>query len=281
MKKPFPKNIFIVWYQGYDAIPKNIFKQNLNNWQLLNPNWNVKLLDNNDLIKSCKKYSKKCLETYNSFKLLHMKIDFARYVHLYLYGGIYIDMDCYAFRSLEHSDIIFNLINNYEHNPKYTHLLGLSTLNLDPFESFIFCGSTKCINNAIMLANQKNSCLKKLIDNIILNNSPQFISNYINNYSNIQNITGPLMLNKFIQNYSTNYLNEIIYYFPSYVFEPNIPFGLSDITDFTIAIHKFEMSWISNDLKNIMSLYFKIKPNLIIIIIIILIFFLKKKYFYG
>ena len=45
----FNKNIFICWFQGkshLDNYHKSIiFNENIQNWQLLNPSWNVYLID--------------------------------------------------------------------------------------------------------------------------------------------------------------------------------------------------------------------------------------------
>ena len=49
----FIKKIAIVWFQGEQNIPKSIFKENLRNWRLLNPDWQVDLVDESMLKKAC------------------------------------------------------------------------------------------------------------------------------------------------------------------------------------------------------------------------------------
>jgi mannosyltransferase OCH1-like enzyme len=272
MKRTFPKIISIVWLQGIENIPKNIFKQNLKNWKLLNPDWSINLLDDNDLRQACKLYSTDCLKVYDSFDLIHLKIDFARYVLLYNTCTMYIDMDCYALRSLDDSPEFNQLIDKYI-NKDSDNIIGLSTVNINSFESYMFIGQNKTINNAIMISSPQNPVIKNLIDNIIKTNINNQSNPRTSNYSDIQNTTGPVFINKFFYNFIKNpNLNCHIELFPHYIFEPAQPFGLCDITDSTIAIHKFEMSWISNNLKNLMKFYFKIKPLLIVIPIIIIIY---------
>ena len=63
--KQFQKNIFIVWYQTDISSLKPIFKNNIKNWQLLNPKWKVQLINCNDLRNACKQFSESCLKTYD------------------------------------------------------------------------------------------------------------------------------------------------------------------------------------------------------------------------
>lgn len=251
----FLKKIAIVWFQGEDNIPKTIFKENLRNWRLLNPEWQVDLVDETMLKQACKNYSKECLDTFNSFDLLHMKIDFARYVLLYNDYSMYVDMDMYALRSLDNSEIMSQFIKSADHQD----VLGLSTVNLGDFESLLFTGKRYCINNAVMMASHKNPIIKELIDTILRNHKKKELD-LRSNYYKIQNITGPSFINKFFKNRTKH-----VTIFPHYLFEPTQPFGDSDIREQTVAIHKFEMSWISDSLKNVMACYFRFKPVLLVL----------------
>src|ERR1044071_2099308 len=98
----FPRIIHQIWFQGCDKV-KPLYKQNMRNWQLLNPEWHYKCHDENSLRTLCYKYSKDAGEAFDSFKFLHQKVDFGRYVLLFLIGGIYVDFDCYPLRSLDSS----------------------------------------------------------------------------------------------------------------------------------------------------------------------------------
>lgn len=258
----FIKKIAIVWFQGEQNIPKAIFKENLRNWRLLNPDWQVDLVDESMLKKACRNYSKECLDTFNSFELLHMKIDFARYVLLYNDYSMYVDMDMYALRSLDNSEIISRFVELAEHQDA----IGLSTVNLGEFESLLFSGKRYCINNAMMMASHNNPIIKELVDKIIKksnkSNKKKGNKNKLvdlrSDYYKIQNITGPSFINKFFNNHL-----DTVTIFPHYIFEPTQPFGDSDIRDETVAIHAFQMTWISDSLKNLMAFYFCFKPILL------------------
>ena len=256
--KRLPKVLSIVWMQGYNKIPKHIFYENVDNWKLLNKKWTVNLVDDFGLRNACEKFSPKCLEIYDSLELMHLKIDFGRYVMLYLNGGGYVDMDCYALRSLDESPIMTDILNSK------THTIGLSTVNVNSFESYLFVGSKQTINNAVMFSTKKNPVLKKLIKSIMKNH--QCMKGYWD-FARIQYLTGPYFINKFFQKQD----NCSIKTFPHYIFEPNQPFGMCDIRDETLAIHKFEMSWLSSEIKSLYKSYFVIKPYIVPFIIYLII----------
>ena len=107
----FQKNIFQVWFQGCDKVENETFTQNMLNWKNMNKDWNYHCLSDEDLRKECAAFSKDCLDTYDSFDLMHLKIDFGRYVTLYNHGGIYTDVDTFVLRPLSSSANINEIIN--------------------------------------------------------------------------------------------------------------------------------------------------------------------------
>jgi len=272
MKREFPKILNIVWFQGEENITKQIFKDNIKNWKLLNPEWQVRIIDDNQLRQACINYSENCVKLYDSFNLLHLKVDFGRYVLLYNTGTMYVDMDCYALKSLDKLTKLNIIINKYINN-EVENIIGLSSIKLDLFESYLFINNRFTINNAVMISSPKNPVIKLLIDLIIkqnLNNNNNYDDD---DYFKIQNITGPVIINKFFTEFIKNPIYEChIEIFPYYIFEPNGPFGKYDIRETTIAIHKFEMTWIPDNLKDMIKFYFKFKIYIIILILLIFIY---------
>jgi hypothetical protein len=103
-----------------------------------------------------------------------------------------------------------------------------------------------------------------MIQNIIKNKNV-----YSNNFEKIQKTTGPLFVNNFLENYiDYKHKNYFIKTFPFYYFEPYTPYGLFDINDETVAIHKMEMSWIPNYIKFFIKLYYNLKNNYLLFIVI-------------
>lgn len=301
--KTFPKNIFQVWLQGCDDETikkrKNLY-ENKHNWELINDNWNYNCISDIDLEHSCKKLSKEfpndlqlkdTLRMYNIFKKgpMHLRIDFGRYVILFLYGGLYVDMDAYILRKLDNSDTMKEIINMYE-NSNIDSILGLSLFPVNKLESVFYTGETKMINNAIMIASPYNPILKLLIQSIIKDGlkREEEISDINLNHNLITNLTGPVFVNKFLNKLSANppdntfFTRNKILYINNKVFEPCAPFSNCDITNDTVSIHQMEMSWISPFTKNMIKFYYWLKNNIIIILLVILflsilIHFIRKK----
>ena len=272
----FQKNVFICWFQGEDHLdmlePRkaSIFKENVMKWSLLNPEWDVTLVSDADLRRACAQVSKACLETYDSFDVMHLKIDLGRYALIYVHGGAYVDMDMYAYRGLDTSDRVRHLIEK----STCKHILGLSTVCLAKYEALAFVGRTRLVNNAMMISTAKNPIILDLIKKVIGN----WKSNrHAGSFAKIQSVTGPRFFNKFIYSYIDDPQQDIeLTVFPPFVFEPSPAYGLSDIRDETIAIHQMEASWVPPELKHLIKLYYTIKPYMLLIIILILVYILRK-----
>ena len=278
----FIKRIGIVWFQGENNINKPQFIENVNNWRLLNPDWEIVILDDNTLRQICKNYSEDCLKVYDSFDIMHLKIDFGRYVALWETCSMYVDMDCYAFRSLDKSDIFNSFISKLN---THEYILGLSEINTNRMEKLFVNNST--INNSVLISSLHNPIIKELIDHIINNNlnyrDKRKTGLISSEYILINETTGPYMFNRFFSRVNLKKYKERIYIhtFPFYVFEPGQNYQNFDIRDDTIALHKYEMSWLSPFMKTAVKHYYiTIRPYFLIFIIFVLIIWLVYKYYY-
>lgn len=275
----FPKRICIVWFQGEDHLVANrpIFAQNVKNWRLLNPDWEVVVMDDAALRKVCYAYSTECGETYDRFELMHLKIDFARYVVLWETCGMYVDMDCFAFRSLSDSTLLNQFFEKYTPS---THLLGLSETSVNWFERAV---SELEVNNGIMIASPHNPAIARLIAFVVDKaRSYQPGSLLDNRYLTITSITGPKMLNEFVRDghASNNDANVHIERFPYYVFEPGQPFQKYDVRDETVALHRFELSWLTPTMKHCLKGYYTVcKPYFLFALFAVLILYAIYKYY--
>lgn len=273
MKNKFPKNIYQVWFQGKNNITQPKFIENMKNWEVLNPDWKYACLNNNDLRNACKEFSENCLNVYDSMSIMHMKIDLGRYVYIYLYGGIYVDMDMYIIRGLKFSNDLNNIIDLYEN--KNEHVIGLSCLyNLSKVEKMI----NGIYNNAMMICTPKNPVMKNFIE-FILERCSKYNSGFLKEID-VNSTTGPKSFNTFFENkVLTSNLSKIVK-ISSEIFEPCDISGKCNITDNTVSIHQFELSWLSDTNKKITKIYFSyirhFVPFIIILIISYIIFLLYK-----
>jgi mannosyltransferase OCH1-like enzyme len=120
--------------------------------------------------------------TYVSYKYHIQRCDAFRYLVLYKYGGIYLDMDLLCKKTL----------NSFL---KYDLVLAKSSNNLNYFTNMFF------------MVSPKNPFIKYCIDNL---------TNYMNNYYyfgkhlHVMNSTGPSFLTKMSNEYQLNNINHYI-----------------------------------------------------------------------
>jgi mannosyltransferase OCH1-like enzyme len=85
------KNIFQSWFTK-DLHPK--MQEKINNLKKMNPQYNYHLYDDNDIDKFVNEhFSGEIAKQYNRLNIIVAKVDFWRYLVLYKYGGVYLDMD--------------------------------------------------------------------------------------------------------------------------------------------------------------------------------------------
>ncbi len=264
----FPRLIHIVWFQGVTKLTRPAFMTNVKNWQILNPDWKVNVLDDNALKDECRKHSDAALATYCRFATMHQKIDFGRFVTLYNLGGIYVDMDAYAFRPLGFSNQILQLISRHEKDKQLT--LGISLSSASPFQSYVMSQgkSSVFLNNAILMGSPGQPDLGNFIARIIhiMTTNPK---------ASLQDSTGPRVFGEFFMPL-VHEPNPNIIVFPANVFEPCSLDGSCRIDDQTIALHRYELSWISRPLRRIAMLYVRHSEVINTILVIAAVMYLFK-----
>lgn len=95
-----PRIIHQIWIQGFDKAPVKLqtYSQEC---QRVNSDFQYIFWDEKSITKLLESFSKKFLDLYNNYHIFAQKADLARYVILYIYGGIYLDMDMVCRRNLE------------------------------------------------------------------------------------------------------------------------------------------------------------------------------------
>jgi len=247
------KIIHQIWLQGKDKIPDK-FKKNIKKNITINFDWEYKLWDSKSITELIK-FDKNINNTYHKLKYMHQKIDFAKYIILYIYGGIYIDMDAYTIKNL---NILIQNYNNYD--------LIVSKLNCNILENYIHCSRKYCINNGVIYAKPKCSILLKMIQYIITNYK---CSNNTNKISCIEQTTGPKKFTDIIM----DNLNENVKILEPEYLEPCI-FNNCNITDNTYVVHEHNGSWYPNWLKQIFIIYLNNKIICYVVFMFVIYFFI-------
>lgn len=234
----FPLIIHQIWFQSKNQIPEKYHK-NIERTRRSHPNFQYVLWDD-QMIQAMLQSNKTadvlngCLEKYKSFKFLHQKVDFAKYIILYLYGGIYIDMDAYAIRSVEP---LMREFSNYQ-------MIVCST-DMSLSERLLVCRSPTFINNGIILAKPGATALKRLIRHIL---TLECHWPFNNQYSCIQHTTGPCVFSQILGDDPTIKLLA-----PEYL-EPCVR-QRCQITANTYIVHQHAQTWIDGRLQKVIDLY--------------------------
>lgn len=85
------KNIFQSWYT---KVLDPLMQAKINVFKNLNPDYSYNLYDDNDMDNFVNEHFKgEIAKCYNKLNIIVAKVDFWRYLVLYKYGGIYLDMD--------------------------------------------------------------------------------------------------------------------------------------------------------------------------------------------
>jgi len=243
------KIIHQIWMQGFAEAPPEIQKyMNIN--KSLNPDFRYKFWNEAKIISLMEEHG--YLETYNEFIYMHQKIDFAKYVILYYYGGIYIDGDAVCQKS------ITPLL---EENRNYHFIV--SKLNCNCLENYIHCNYSYCLNNGILYARPQAKILKILIDSIHYNHvCPDKIPKMIC----IEQTTGPTRLTDIVVK---NLNKKIKILEPEYV-EPCI-LDVCHITKNTYIVHKHNGTWFTPENKKLYTFYMNNKDCLYALILVIIV----------
>jgi mannosyltransferase OCH1-like enzyme len=241
MSHEFPKLLHQIWLQGVDVIPAK-FLPNMCQNKFHNYEWVHVLWDEPKILEMLAGH-KSLLDTYQGFSYLHQKVDFAKYVILFMYGGVYVDMDAYCVKSF---DLVVQKYPDSE--------VIVSKTNTYAFENVIWTGNSTMINNGIIAAKPSASTLKILIDHIISRDN--HCSRFFSKSSCINQTTGPKLFTQIIfDSIQEGNPVEILDY---EYFEPCV-MSSGNITDNTICVHNHECSWLPFYLKYFFEYYTQCK----------------------
>lgn len=251
-----PRIIHQIWMQGIEYIPDK-YKPYIASIKHYNPTWHYIFWDETAIIQLIRPYGK-IVATYYKFSYLHQKIDFAKYVILYLHGGFYIDIDAYAVKSLD------DIMERYAY-----YDMIVSPHRTDKLSSYIACRHQLCINNGVFAARKNSYVANELIVTVMNNPTCGTLSS---KYSCIMATTGPSMFTRVIRNNLDK-----VKVLPWDYLEPCWG-GDCDITNRTVIVHVQDLTWIASCLRPLIPIYkHYFYYILLAIIIICVIIYLRTK----
>ena len=248
-----PKVTHQVWMQGWDQLPQK-FHANVEKLRKMNPTWEHKTWDESQLRKACEEYGPECVAKFDSFEHFMQKVDFGRYVILYLYGGVTVDCDMEAIKPLDE-------IPNIDTAP-----LIVSKANDSDIETFVSTlGHIKndswFINSAFICCEPKNPDMKRLVETCINDRTRR--EDYFSQSYFILTTTGPIRISLCLKDSNMVILRpEVI----ESEFE----------TLKSVFVHRHEFSWTEPSSAYMIKLYMAIKEykHYFILFVLLVVWFL-------
>lgn len=264
-----PKIIHQIWFQGENNIPTK-YKEMYSSCLNLNKNYTRIVWDSVKIYNLINNDYSEYIDLYNNFPLMIQKIDFAKYVILYHYGGVYIDMDVMCIKNID------GLLNMF---PKASFIcsdtahtkIETSILNkvASLFTSYKIQDKT-CLNNGIILSTAKNDILKQLLNDI----KKYFYidNNYYTRDMYIFITTGPIIYTKSILEYKELHYDESIYIIDHKYMEPCVDIKKCDLKH-AYFDHIYQNTWstpIAKTISFIIKNIYLIEQYISIIILLII-----------
>jgi mannosyltransferase OCH1-like enzyme len=145
-------NIIQTWK---DENMPGIYKAYSDKVKFYNPNWNYMFFTDTDIVKFILEKMPQHYSTFENFKQKIQQLDYFRYLVIYYYGGVYLDLDM---------NIIDSLDDLYNTNPEFCKFpieLTNITDTIITRQNF-----THLIGNYAFYAPPKHPFIKRIIDNI-------------------------------------------------------------------------------------------------------------------
>ena len=202
-------------------------------WKELNPDWEYRFWNKNDIETFLKTYYPEFIPAYNAFPHNVQRWDAIRYLILYKFGGLYVDMD------YECTENITLILCNTE-----------CAMGLEPEAHAVRIHVPYIVGNAFMATVPEHPYFKELIDAVFYDNTKA--GTYTDSVELILNTTGPFLTTRI---YDNSKYQERITLIPAELIAPithsDIRKIMKEETSMTIeskveksfAIHYFFGSW--------------------------------------
>lgn len=204
----------------YDLDKISLFQKAINKTALNMPSYRQVYYDDNDIEKFIKEnYSERILKAYLSINPDYgpARADFFRYLIIYKYGGIYLDIKSAVMENMEeeiknHKDKLL-VSKGREGNINYPNDFGLIPCFLNNYDWSDFSGIIYGeYNNWHIIAPAGHSVLGKVIQQIVSNieSGLKNVHNYENGEYSVLVLTGPIMYARVVEKYKDD--NVLIYH---------------------------------------------------------------------
>lgn len=191
----YPITIHFMWYDMHDPNCTTYsikYKKYIDSWKKYNPNCIYKFWYNREIENLWTLAPEKYINQYNKMRHIE-KCDFTRYWILYLFGGVYVDLNTMCYKDIR--PLVFDKNNT-------PRKLGLA---FEPSEHFSMSGYGSLITNSFLVSQPHNPFWIQFMDYICENYWP---SNDTIEFVLIN--TGPAALARFTLKYYNDQLDDIM-----------------------------------------------------------------------
>jgi len=125
---PIPK-IIHTSFKTYKSIPKE-YNEVFKSWKVTNPDWEIKFYSFKDNDKLIKNNFPWLYDTYKNFYFDEQRLDMAKACYLYLYGGLYVDINYLPLANIDplfyksNDEMYFSYYNDDNNNTIVTSFMG-------------------------------------------------------------------------------------------------------------------------------------------------------------
>ena len=187
-------NIIQTW-KNYQVPSK--YKNLVLSVKKLNPYCNYTLFNDNDIEHFLKQKFPQYLSTFHKFPYTIQKIDFFRYLAIYYYGGVYLDLDIKLHQSIQDLNNTSKCVFPLEFERSTDQILHQQ-------------GFQGLIGNYAFYAPKNHPFIKKIIDNIVSERIPIKMSECSDYRQYVYYTTGPVMVTQSYLDYSSKHEIDII-----------------------------------------------------------------------
>ena len=172
-----------IWFQGINNVPKK-YKVSINRFKAYNPSFQIRFWSETELLELLNE-TKESIFLYCITKCTHFiqKVDIYKWLILYKFGGLYLDMDISVEKPLD----VF-ILNIFKQND-----LVLNYMQVWSYMPF------KVVNNGIIWSKPNNTMIIQLLETIQWDSQ-----NYKNKDWQILDTTGPFHITRWVKTLNTN-----------------------------------------------------------------------------
>ena len=264
------KIIHQIWYQGEGKIPAKL-KNYKEGCKKVNSEYKQYIWDGEMIERFIEDNYPEYEELYKGFPLMIQKIDFAKYLILHFYGGVYVDMDV---KCLKKVNKLIGLFAGKEMMvapaPKEIPFDFYNKMTKYIFK-FDVTETDRYINNGIIIANKNHGFFLYLCDEIqrrFKDYKYGFVTKYITRDGYVWVSTGPAIFTKCLHQYR-NKQKEGIEIIDEKYLEPCSEVSESCDTTGSYFIHDHQRSWVGlgEGMVTLRRWYTVIKKNLFYVVV--------------